>query len=197
MSHFTTIQSQITNEKILKEALQKLGFSLDASGNCRGYNGRVMPCDYVAKLPGAYDVGFKRDGSRLNMVSDWEYGDATKYIGKQGGKILQQYAKIDVMQRAVEYVERYAEENSSEIIETKEGENTIITIRNKVTKTRIYFTIKPDGTIDSKTEGYSGGTCMETEGMENSLGEIMSRSFTGEFYEGQEQPVVVVNCTTG
>jgi hypothetical protein len=71
MSHFSTIKTQITDERILIQSLQDLGFSVQTSAQVRGHNGLRLQADVVAVLPGHYDLGWTRnaDGT-YDLVAD-------------------------------------------------------------------------------------------------------------------------------
>jgi hypothetical protein len=71
MSHFSTIKTQITDERILIQSLQDLGFSVQTSAQVRGHNGLRLQADVVAVLPGHYDLGWTKnaDGT-YDLVAD-------------------------------------------------------------------------------------------------------------------------------
>jgi hypothetical protein len=54
-------------------------------------------------------------------------------------------------------------------------------------KVEIVVTLSPDGSVHLETRGLKGQSCMaETEALEKSLGTVVSRQRTSEFYQ---QPV--------
>jgi hypothetical protein len=71
MSHFSTIKTQITDERILIQSLQDLGFSVQTSAQVRGHNGLRLQADVVAVLPGHYDLGWTKNAdSTYDLVAD-------------------------------------------------------------------------------------------------------------------------------
>src|SRR5438105_13604981 len=71
MSHFSTIKTQITDERILIQSLQDLGFTVQQQAQVRGHNGLRLQADVVAVLPGHYDLGWTKnaDGT-YDLVAD-------------------------------------------------------------------------------------------------------------------------------
>jgi hypothetical protein len=74
MSQLVSVDTQITCIDSLREAAASLGLALTEGGEARYYGGKTSgPCDYVIKLPGKYDLGFRQqaDGSYA-LVADNE-----------------------------------------------------------------------------------------------------------------------------
>ncbi|MEB3827725.1 DUF1257 domain-containing protein [Phormidium sp. CCY1219] len=70
MSHFTTIKVQIKQGEILQECLQELGYCVERDRKVRGYGGKTTKADYVIKQPNGYDIGFRRQANRYELVAD-------------------------------------------------------------------------------------------------------------------------------
>jgi hypothetical protein len=72
MSHFTRIQTQITDKPFLLQALKDLGFSYDdGQQQVKGYAGKLTPVDIRIPLQNSYDIGFQKVGSSYEAVADW------------------------------------------------------------------------------------------------------------------------------
>lgn len=100
MSHLTVLKTEFRNLDALKAAAIALGHPLLEGGEARYYMGTSGPVDWTMKLPGRYDVGFKRaaDGSYTahcdSEVLTGSYGanDAARTIlGEHLGKLKQEY----------------------------------------------------------------------------------------------------------
>lgn len=93
MSHFTTIKTEIRNVAALKEAARALGLTLEEKGEVRGYAGRTTNADYVIRLASDYDIGFCLTKDKTyEIVADWFSPSVAQAIGKNGGRLLQEYS---------------------------------------------------------------------------------------------------------
>lgn len=83
MSHLTTLKTIFNDVDSLRAAVESFGLKLEEGGECRYFSGRPR-VDYLVKLPGNYDVGFKHeaDGS-LNIMCDSEMYKPTIYNGQK------------------------------------------------------------------------------------------------------------------
>lgn len=73
MSHFTEIQTKLTDERYLLQALRDLGYDpVSGKHSVRGYEGSRTSVDICvsSKTPG-YDIGFRREGECFVCVADW------------------------------------------------------------------------------------------------------------------------------
>ncbi|WP_179136095.1 DUF1257 domain-containing protein [Paenibacillus sp. 32352] len=93
MSHFTKMKTEIRDIQALELACRELGLDLLRDQSARGYNGRLLPADYVVKLKGPYDLAFTlgRTGA-YTMTTDWYNGHVEKEVGKRAEHLLQHYA---------------------------------------------------------------------------------------------------------
>jgi hypothetical protein len=71
MSHFTTIQVQIQDGKILQRCLQELGYHVEENATVRGYKNQTIAADYVIRQKNGYDLGFRRQGNSYELVADF------------------------------------------------------------------------------------------------------------------------------
>lgn len=116
MSHLTTVETQIEHPDAIRLAAETLGVQLQVDAIPRFYYGvraatseaaraiaerEAQVCDFVLVLPGAYDLGLKRQADgRYAFVCDSEllsgrYGQADpgrQLLGDHGSRFLQEYA---------------------------------------------------------------------------------------------------------
>jgi Protein of unknown function (DUF1257) len=71
MSHFTTIELQIKDGKILEEVLRECGYQIENNTEVRGYQGNTTRAEYVLRQANGYDIGFRLKGETYQVVSDW------------------------------------------------------------------------------------------------------------------------------
>ncbi|MEB3284156.1 MAG: DUF1257 domain-containing protein [Candidatus Sericytochromatia bacterium] len=72
MSHFSRVQTKMTDAGCLHRALVALNYQVRENALVRGYVGRVESADFVVDPGGHYDIGFTRhkDGTFF-VVADW------------------------------------------------------------------------------------------------------------------------------
>ncbi|MEG3938128.1 MULTISPECIES: DUF1257 domain-containing protein [unclassified Microcoleus] len=95
MSHFTTIEVQITNGELLHQVLEELGYNVESNVQVRGYQGDQTNAEYVIRQSNGYDLGFRRNGENYELVADF-WGAR---INKQEfvNSISQKYARRQLM----------------------------------------------------------------------------------------------------
>jgi Protein of unknown function (DUF1257) len=72
MSHFSRIQTQITDKDFVLMALKDLGFSYEeGQQEVKAFGGQKMPVDIRVKLPMSYDIGLRKKGETYEIVADW------------------------------------------------------------------------------------------------------------------------------
>jgi hypothetical protein len=72
MSHFTKVQTKLSDLVCLRQALADLGYtSEEGSVEVRGYRGARERADLVVRTGSAYDVGFRKAGDVYELVADW------------------------------------------------------------------------------------------------------------------------------
>lgn len=104
MSHFSKIQTKISNKEFLVNALDKMKYQYSVGNhNCKGYQGITYPVEILITLPNtSYGIGFTNNNGFYELVADW-YGihnvnssdfirNIEDEIVKIENKIKQQYA---------------------------------------------------------------------------------------------------------
>jgi len=73
MSHFTKVQTKITDIDCLKQALEDLQYSCrEGEVRVRGWRGQWSEADLVADLGGSYNIGFRKSPQgNYEVVADW------------------------------------------------------------------------------------------------------------------------------
>ncbi|MGB3263382.1 MAG: DUF1257 domain-containing protein [Microcoleus sp.] len=71
MSHFTTIEVQIKNGELLHQVLEELGYKVELNVQVRGYRGDKTNAEYAIRQSNGYDLGFRRNGDRYELVADF------------------------------------------------------------------------------------------------------------------------------
>jgi Protein of unknown function (DUF1257) len=73
MSHFTKVQTKITDVDCLKQALEDLQYSCrEGEVRVRGWRGQWSQADLVADLGGPYNIGFRKSPQgNYEVVADW------------------------------------------------------------------------------------------------------------------------------
>ena len=72
MSHFTKVRTQLQDLDTVKRALVDLGYIV-TEGTVRGYSGQAATAPVVVTTDTGFDIGFRQDGTRVQMVAD--FGD--------------------------------------------------------------------------------------------------------------------------
>jgi hypothetical protein len=94
MSHFTTIQTQIRDLDALADASHEMGFQFLPNAPCRGYAGISRQAPHVIRLSGPYDIAVEpsqeKDGT-YGLTTDWWDGHVENEVGKNYGRLLQNY----------------------------------------------------------------------------------------------------------
>jgi len=104
MSHFSKIQTKISNKEYLISALNKMHYQFKVGNHqCRGYQGITEPVEILIELPNnSYNIGFTQKNGYYELIADW-YGikdinsshlisNLESEIVKIENKIKQQYA---------------------------------------------------------------------------------------------------------
>ena len=102
MSHFTDIETQISDVEALRDACKELGLELVENAEARGYfRSQSMRGQYVIRLKGPYDVALNKDKNGFYQITAdlWE-GRVEQEVGKGYGKLLQLYGAHKVMREA-------------------------------------------------------------------------------------------------
>lgn len=94
MSHFTTIQTQIRDLDALADASHEMGLQFLANAQCRGYAGITRQAPHVIRLRGPYDIAVepaKENDGTYGLTTDWWDGHVENEVGKNYGRLLQNY----------------------------------------------------------------------------------------------------------
>jgi hypothetical protein len=73
MSHFTQIQTKITDLDCLKTALESMGYTFrEGEVKVKGWRGRAEKVELVVNTGGPYGIGFKKnEEGYYEIVADW------------------------------------------------------------------------------------------------------------------------------
>ncbi|NUU75765.1 DUF1257 domain-containing protein [Paenibacillus xylanilyticus] len=92
MSHTSRIETIITNIPALERAVKELKLTFVKGGIVRAYSkAQEFHADYVIQLKGPYDVGVIKVEKKYELRTDWWGGHVEKEIGKNAGRLLQEY----------------------------------------------------------------------------------------------------------
>lgn len=125
MSHFSKVQTEMSQRKYLEKALVALGFELNAERDqvqVRGFLGDSVTAEFKVQVRGNYDIGFVRNESgSYEVVGDWEIlprlleMDREKFVNK----LRREYAKEAITDLAAQrgYEIECVEHNETETTE--------------------------------------------------------------------------------
>ena len=72
MSHFSRIQTQLTDPTYLLQALHELGFSVEQGAlKVDGFLGRQAEAEILIKLENSYGIGLRFSDGAYEIVADW------------------------------------------------------------------------------------------------------------------------------
>lgn len=72
MSHFSRINTQMSDKKFVLMALKDLGFSYEeGEQEVIGFGGQKTQVDIRVPLKMSYDVGLRKKGNSYELVADW------------------------------------------------------------------------------------------------------------------------------
>lgn len=92
MSHFSRIQTQMSDKDILLKALKDLGFTFqEGDQQVMGFGGQKTAVEIRIPLKMSYDVGLRKKGSAYEIVADW-YGVRGMNQKEFTNKLMQRYA---------------------------------------------------------------------------------------------------------
>lgn len=92
MSHFSRIQTQMSDKDILLKALKDLGFTIqEGDQQVMGFGGQKTAVEIRIPLKMSYDVGLRKKGSAYEIVADW-YGVRGMNQKEFTNKLMQRYA---------------------------------------------------------------------------------------------------------
>ncbi len=101
MSHFTRIQTKLRDIDLVKEALKDLGYAVRENTDVRGYSRwEQAHADVVIEAEDGQDIGFRREGERVEMIADFWNRQLNREEFLQ--RVTQRYAYRMVIQQAEE-----------------------------------------------------------------------------------------------
>lgn len=125
MSHFSKIETELTDEECLKKALADLGYRVELGGQIRGYHDQRTKADLVIRQEGGYDIGFLLQDGQFQMVADlWGLKvDKDEFLQR----VKQRYAYHTVLDQAAAeqftiVSQQELEDGSIRIVVEREGE---------------------------------------------------------------------------
>lgn len=72
MSHFSRVNTKMTNSECLGRALAALNYDVQANAVVRGFAGRRVEAEWVVRPGGGFDIGFQRKADQpFALVADW------------------------------------------------------------------------------------------------------------------------------
>lgn len=72
MSHFSRINTQMSDKKFVLMALKDLGFTFEeGEQEVRGFGGQKTQVDIRIPLKLSYDVGLRKKGDSYEVIADW------------------------------------------------------------------------------------------------------------------------------
>ena len=114
MSHFSTIKTQLREEKPLIRALTELGYVINRENkSVKGYKGQFTSVDISMELPSNTKVGFKWDNNSnsYELVTDLDLWKFDLPVERFISKITQLYAYHTIIEKT--------EEDGYQIVEQK------------------------------------------------------------------------------
>lgn len=100
MSHFSQVNSKMTNKETLIQACKNQSEVLEVKSpyTIRGYAGQEVKGDVVCLLDRNYDLGFCWNGESFNMVADFSLGSCgggSLELVALANRIVKEYAKLE------------------------------------------------------------------------------------------------------
>ncbi len=114
MSHFSTIKTQLKEEKPLIKALDQLGYVVNQEKKfVKGYRGQFTAVDISMDLPSETKVGFKWDNksNAYELVTDLDLWKFDLPVERFISKVTQMYAYHTIISKT--------EEDGYQIVEQK------------------------------------------------------------------------------
>lgn len=104
MSHFTTVETKITNLQLLKRVLKELGYAFTEAEagqkvKVKGYQGQKTDADLVIHASKTYDIGVRQTEKGCVFVSDWWGVETTRGVTEEEfiQQVVQKYSYHTVM----------------------------------------------------------------------------------------------------
>ena len=105
MSHFTTVETKIKSLVLLKQVLQKLGFTFKENvHHVRGYRHELIEADLVIDTKSSIDIGIKKVGETYSFICDWE--NLETHAGIEQKTFLKQVLKAYAYENVMEEIKK-------------------------------------------------------------------------------------------
>ncbi|MBN1121303.1 MAG: DUF1257 domain-containing protein [Anaerolineae bacterium] len=100
MSHFTRVQTRLSDLIILEKALVELNYRVEENGIVRDFGDNEESVDLLIRTGEPYDIGFKLVDGSIKVVGDFS---ALKWNPRQFlDRVTQRYAYLTVLDQAEE-----------------------------------------------------------------------------------------------
>lgn len=106
MSHFSELKTNLKETRLLKKALQSMGFEIveqEGGVEVRGYFGDSIKAEFKVLTKTHYDIGFIKDETgNYQIVGDWELLPKVSSIDQTlfTNHVKQEYAKTAILETA-------------------------------------------------------------------------------------------------
>ncbi len=212
MSHWFSVKTKFNSIDSIKKAATQLGYMVTHNRMCRGYAGMETPCDLVMKLPGEYDVGFKKqeDGT-YEIVADFWANHISDYLAnanalKEAEKLFQEKiqkeewnyteaeafmneAKISKFMQAYNCaaLEELVQMQGLQYITNTLADGTVVyeTIGANPEE-KVITTVNPAGDLKVEAEGFTGTSCTDATAFLQTLGIVDESENKPEYYDTEE-----------
>lgn len=107
MSHWTQVETSITDLTALEAACKEMGLTMDGPGIAQGI-GVKMGGERVIRLKCGYDIAVNKKDGKYTLNADYYGGHVAKEVGENSGKLLQMYGvhKASMAAKAKGYLVR-------------------------------------------------------------------------------------------
>lgn len=94
MSHITVVNVRFKDMEVVAIAVSNMGLQLLKDAECRLFDSQTEKMEYVLRLNGPFDAGFKHDQETgtYQLAADWWGGHVAKEIGPNGRDLSKEYA---------------------------------------------------------------------------------------------------------
>jgi hypothetical protein len=114
MSHFSRIQTQMSDKKFIFQALKDMGFTYqEGDQQVMGFGGQKSQVEIRIPLKFSYDIGLRKKGTSYEIVADW-FGVRGVNQKEFTNKLMQRYAyhatRAKLEQQGFDLIEETTEE---------------------------------------------------------------------------------------
>lgn len=108
MSHFSEVKTKIRNGRLLKKAVEKLGFVVEEAPvgvQVRGFFGETTPAEFKIGTGSTYDIGFRKNAAGdYEVIGDWEILPRAAGLEQEAflRQVKRQYAETAIRELAAE-----------------------------------------------------------------------------------------------